>query len=39
MFVYEIDVAEPWRGQGLATALTREVTALAREEDCTRRSF
>ena len=32
MFVYEIDVAAPWRRQGLATALLQEITALAREE-------
>ena len=32
MFVYEIGVAAPWRGQGLATALVEGITALARAE-------
>jgi GNAT superfamily N-acetyltransferase len=32
MFVYELGVAAPWRGQGLATALVRAITALARAE-------
>jgi aminoglycoside 3-N-acetyltransferase I len=32
MFVYEIDVAAPWRRQHLATALLRKITDLAREE-------
>jgi ribosomal protein S18 acetylase RimI-like enzyme len=32
MFVYEIDVAEDWRRQGLATALLREIVDLARAE-------
>ena len=32
MFVYELDVAAPWRGQGLASALVEEITALARTE-------
>jgi len=32
MFVYELDVAAPWRGQGLATALIEAITALARAE-------
>jgi aminoglycoside 3-N-acetyltransferase I len=33
MFVYELGVAAPWRGQGLATALVEEITALARAEE------
>ena len=32
MFVYELGVAAPWRGQGLATALVEGITALARSE-------
>jgi len=32
MFVYELGVAMPWRGQGLATALVEEIKALARAE-------
>ena len=32
MFVYEIGVAAPWRGQGLATALVEGITTLARAE-------
>ena len=32
MFVYELGVAAPWRGQGLATALVEGITALARAE-------
>jgi len=32
MFVYEIGVAAPWRGLGLATALVQGITALARAE-------
>ncbi|MDQ2870753.1 MAG: GNAT family N-acetyltransferase [Acidobacteriota bacterium] len=32
MFLYEIGVAEPWRGRGLAKALIHEITELARGE-------
>jgi aminoglycoside 3-N-acetyltransferase I len=32
MFVYELGVAAPWRGRGLATALVEGITALARAE-------
>jgi ribosomal protein S18 acetylase RimI-like enzyme len=32
MLVYEVGVAERWRGHGLATALIEEITALARAE-------
>src|ERR1700726_3440773 len=32
MFVYELGVPAPWRGQGLASALVEEITALARAE-------
>jgi len=32
MFVYEIDVAAPWRRQGFGTVLLQKITALAREE-------
>ena len=32
MFVYEVGVTAPWRGQGLATALVEWITALARAE-------
>jgi aminoglycoside 3-N-acetyltransferase I len=32
MFVYELGVAAPWRGHGLATALVEGITALARAE-------
>ena len=32
MFVYEIGVAMPWRGQGLASTLVEEIKALARAE-------
>lgn len=32
MFVYEVGVAAAWRRRGVATALLRKITALAREE-------
>ena len=32
MFVYEVGVAAPWQGKGLATALVEKITALARAE-------
>lgn len=32
MFVYELGVAVPWRGRGLATALVDGITAVARAE-------
>jgi ribosomal protein S18 acetylase RimI-like enzyme len=32
MFVYEVGVEEPSRGRGVATALVRGITALARDE-------
>ena len=32
MFVYELGVAAPWRGRGLATALVEGITAIARTE-------
>jgi len=32
MFVYEVGVGVPWRGQGLAAALVEEIKGLARAE-------
>ena len=32
MFVYEVEVAEPWRRRGIASALVREIIGMARVE-------